>query len=284
MGVLNQQILYPLNSLADYEEKYGLRKKHDEMLEALLVFDKHCRDNDIYYSLADGTLMGALRHGDFIPWDDDADVMMTKSEYLKLRASLSEDSPIKLFKICFLDRISTPELLRQHEFIDLFINEDMPASSIVFNWKKFKTAFLRTSFKGMAENYRHRKLSKNKKRMHDIINDICGIIARAIIGKRSVFELNEKAVDIGNHKKSGIYTRYTSRMFETKRRFNKNKYDAGYADVQFRGHRLMAIKNADVFLHEMYGDYLILPPEEKRIPEHPVDMLSSDKSCMFWYN
>ncbi len=284
MEIINKHIPYPYESLSDYETKYNIKTKHDNLLEALMIFDEYCRMHEINYSLADGTLIGALRHGDFIPWDDDADVMMTKEQYIKFRKSLTKDSPIKLFKICFLDRISTPVLLEQHELIDLFINEDMPASKIVFNWKRFKTAFLRTSFQGMAENFRHRKFSKGKKSLHDITNIVSGKIARLVIGKRSVFEVNEKAVDIGKHKQSGIYTRFTSRMYETNRRFNKESYNAGYVDVMFRGHRLMAIKNADLFLREMYGDYMELPPEEKRIPEHPVDMLESDEKCICRYN
>lgn len=282
--VINKIVKYPYNSLPNYEVKFNLKDKHDKMLIALLTFDKYCRDRDIKYSLADGTLMGALRHGDFIPWDDDADVMMTKDEYLKLRNSLTTDSPIKLFKISFLDRISTPELLKEHEFIDLFINEEMPKSTVVFKWKKFKTAFLRTGFQGMAENFRQRKLSKGKKIIHNIANNISGVFARLVVGKRSIFEVNEKAVAIGHHKASGIYTRYTSRLYETNRRFDKDSYDEGYAEVMFRGYRLMAIKNADTFLREMYGDYMKLLPEEKRVPEHVVDMLESAPSCICEYN
>ncbi len=282
--IINGEIQYPYSSLPDYETKFGLKDKHDRMLVALLTFDQYCRDRDIKYSLADGTLMGALRHGDFIPWDDDTDVMMTKEEYLKLRSSLTTESPIKLFKISFLDRISTPELLKEHEFIDLFINEDMPASKLVFGWMKFKTAFLRTSFRGMAENFRKRKFSKGKKILHGLLNHVSGIFARFIVGRRSVFEVNEKAVAIGKHKPSGMYTRFTSRMYETGRRFNKNSYDEGYGEVMFRGHSLMAIKNADTFLREMYGDYTKMLPEDKRIPEHVVDMLESGPSCICKYN
>ena len=283
-SVINPKIQFPYSALPDYETKFELKDKHDKMMNALLIFDHYCRERGINYSLADGTLLGAIRHGDFIPWDDDADVMMIKEEYLKFRSSLRNDSPIKLFKIAFLDRVSTPELLEEHEFIDLFINEDMPASLLVFNWKKFKTAFLRTSFCGMAENYRQRKFPKGKKILHDLASTGIGAIARLIIGKRCVFDLNEKAVDIGKYKPSGFYTRFTSRMFETNRRFNKDSYNEGYADVLFRGHKLMAIKNADAFLIEMYGDYTKLLPEEKRIPEHPIDTLESADSCICRYN
>lgn len=284
MELLNKKILYPVDTLDNYEERFNLRTKHEDMLNILIAFDRYCRDKGICYSLADGTLMGAIRHGDFIPWDDDADVMMTKEEYIKLRDSLNKESPIKLFKICFLDRISTPEYLAKHEFVDLFINEDLPSNCIVFGWKKFVTAFLRTSFNGMAENFRHREFSKTRKTIRKLIINNIGVIARLIIGNYNVFYINEKAVSIGKHKQSGKYTRYTSRMFETRRRFDKKSYEAGYADVLFRNHRLMAIKNADTFLREMYGDYTKLLPEEKRIPEHSVDMLNSDECCIYRFN
>ena len=89
---------------------------------------------------------------------------------------------------------------------------------------------------------------------------------------------------IKTHKSSGIYTRFTSRMYETNRRFNKSSYDEGFAYVQFRGHTLMVLKNSDVFLSEMYGDYMKLLPEEKRKPEHPVNMMESPQNCIKWYN
>ena len=278
-------IPYPYDKLdINYEEKFDLKEKHDKMLKALVVFDKYCRDNDILYSLADGTLLGALRHGDFVPWDDDADVMMNKKEYLKLRNSLTEESPIKLFKIGFLDRFSTKELLEEGEYIDLFINEDMPKSKTVFMWKKFKTAFLRSSFIGLAENVRHRKYSPIKKCLRSIVVFFSMILSKIIIMKRDVFLLNERTVDIRKHKQSGFYTRYTSRMYETKRRFSKNSYEEGYLDVSFRGVKLMSIKNADVFLKEMYGDYQLLPEESKRIPEHPINMLTSSEKCIKRFN
>ena len=53
-------------------------------IEILDVFDKVCRDNNLKYSLAYGTLLGAVRHQGFIPWDDDIDVMMPRKDYDRL--------------------------------------------------------------------------------------------------------------------------------------------------------------------------------------------------------
>lgn len=61
-----------------------LRQLHDVLLEMMCRFDTLCREHDIQYFLGGGTLLGAIRHGGFIPWDDDVDLMMTRENYDKL--------------------------------------------------------------------------------------------------------------------------------------------------------------------------------------------------------
>ncbi|MPL70757.1 hypothetical protein SDC9_16518 [bioreactor metagenome] len=283
--ILNEIIPYPYSEFQNYETKYDLKEKHDEILGLLLIFDKFCRENDIKYSLADGTLLGAIRHGDFIPWDDDVDLMVTRDEYKKLRKVLSLNSEIRLLKIHFLDRITAQGYDNKHIYLDLFINEEMPANKFIFKLKVFETKFLRTYFRNTkVRNVRHDGYSNNHKIIRNMVSTVLCFFAIIIVGKRDVFEINDRAVALNHHRPSGIYTRYTSRIYETKRRFNKSSYDYGYCDVLFRGHRLMSIINADTFLREMYGDYFILVPEEKRKPEHPVNMMDSPSSCIKWYN
>ena len=60
-------------------------------LEMLIEFDRICRKYDITYSIDGGTLLGAIRHGGFIPWDDDADVIMNRSEYEKFLKVVDEE-------------------------------------------------------------------------------------------------------------------------------------------------------------------------------------------------
>ena len=284
-NIINTSIAYPYSEYGAYETKFLLAELHDKFLKLLLIFDGFCKKHNIYYSLADGTLLGAMRHGDFIPWDDDADVMVTREEYIKLREAIKTDNTVLLFKAHFLDRITTNELKNEEIYIDLFINEDMPKSRLIFEWKKLKTRFLRCSFNNnIVRNVRHDHYGFIHSHLRELLSIFLRKLAKFYIGNRDVFELNDKVVAINKHRPSGMYTRFTSRMYETNRRFDKNSYNCGYAYVNFRGHKLMTIKNAENFLREMYGDYMKLLSEEKRKPEHPVNMMESPQSCIKWYN
>ena len=67
-----------------------LREHQLRMLEMLDYFDKLCKKNGIRYWLSSGTCLGAIRHGGFIPWDDDVDIEMLRSDYIKLEKIFKE--------------------------------------------------------------------------------------------------------------------------------------------------------------------------------------------------
>lgn len=58
-----------------------IKEKHEIILEIMKDIDKFCRENDIPYTISAGTMLGAIRHGGFIPWDDDADLFMLREDF-----------------------------------------------------------------------------------------------------------------------------------------------------------------------------------------------------------
>ncbi len=82
--------------------EYGVRNVHNLLLPLLELFDNHCRNYLIDYSLAYGTLLGCVRNQGFIPWDDDVDIVMSRSDFEKLLDTF-EKKETELSMTCILE-------------------------------------------------------------------------------------------------------------------------------------------------------------------------------------
>ena len=94
---------YIRNNLSD---DYGILKLQNKILEIMAYIDEFCRNNEITYYLMGGSALGAMRHGGFIPWDDDLDIFMPYKDYMKFiqlcETKLDEDR-------FYLQKEDTPE-------------------------------------------------------------------------------------------------------------------------------------------------------------------------------
>lgn len=247
-------------------------------LEMLLEVDRICKKNNIRYQIIGGTLLGAVRHGGFIPWDDDADVSMLRSEYEKFKRALKTDLDESRFY--FQDFEETPgyrwsygKLRRKGTLFVREFQEHMPYDQGVFI-----DIF---PVDGVPDNYIFRAL-------HDVhcfcIRKILwsevGKIADRNAMKRAIFwilsQIPERAVL--NHYKRMI--RYSNRKKTRRVRFalmplpNKGfgymrKWFVKSKGFQFEGKCLRGTALEKEFLTYEFKNYMELPPVEKR-KVHPV--------------
>ena len=73
------------------QKELTLKEKHSIILDIMKDIDRFCRANNIPYTLSSGTLLGAVRHGGFIPWDDDADMFMLRDDFDRFINSYQSD-------------------------------------------------------------------------------------------------------------------------------------------------------------------------------------------------
>jgi LPS biosynthesis protein len=96
-----------------------LREARNRMLEVLIEVDKICRKHNIPYWLDGGTLFGTVRHGVFIPWDDDLDIALMRDDYKKLCKILKRELPDNLaFQDSHTDCFPIQEMeFENHKFL-----------------------------------------------------------------------------------------------------------------------------------------------------------------------
>ena len=261
----------------------------------LKEFDSFCRNNDIYYSLAGGSMLGAVRHGGFIPWDDDVDLLMTRKDYNKLRncfeSSLSsqywlqtpEDTHDYGLGMARLRKKGT--ICRSREdlnnddcgvYLDIFIMEN------TYNFKPFRFVHGVLSLAaGFALSCRC--FLKNKDFYLELVNDDAEAInvfkKKILLGR--LFSLF--SVDTWTHIWNGINsmckkdsTTYVTVPVGRKHFFKETyarKWSCSFKDIpyEFDGEvvSFMVMEGTDQYLTSLYGDYMTLP-DPKDIEKHVV--------------
>lgn len=252
----------------------SLEKLHTHLLTSLIAFNTYCRNHDIKYSLCGGTLIGAVRHQGFIPWDDDTDVMMTRSEYNKLTETWIAD-PLPGYTL-LTDHPSHPAYAGESGkwyatntaprhpkndydiglFMDIFIADGLPDDKKTAQ-KHFKIIHhqghsYRTSYK-----HRHHPFFKllyliyPPYRPQSIWNHI-----KKLLHRYPDTTAHQLALILGSGRN------YSQELIP------KHYFDH-FVELSFEGHTFPAIAEYDAYLRHYYGDYMQLPPEKEQIPSHP---------------
>ena len=235
-------------------------------LDILDEVDACCRDNNLRYSLAFGTLIGAIRHKGYIPWDDDLDIMMPYDDMLKLRNCLHSD--YLFFHDVDTDpsygnafaNICSSKTYRQSGFgkerglgIDVY-----PIVNLPLNIDQEEQYFSRFS---ILQERRYRLL-----RIRSLLFKYFSI--KTFPGySNSMIEYRNHLVSYNNDNSKRYYI-----IAGPLNRRNALTYDidlfSKLIDVEFEGGYYKAIEQYDFYLRQTYGDYMQLPPEDKRKPVH----------------
>lgn len=235
------------------------------ILDILIYIDSICTKNNIKYIISSGTCLGAIRHKGFIPWDNDADIIMDRENYNKFYDIMqNEHGRYQIFSYKNkpdynypFDKVVDTHTTLVEDFIKptkgMGVYVDIFPIDFVPNDKKERDLFINKIRKTRLILYYKTSRSKNKIKQ----------IAKSCLffwvnPKKYCKKLNQLC-----QKYNKVKTDYLMDVVWGKKYFDANIYDE-LIKVPFEGHDFYIPKMYDEYLTAIYGDYMTLPPLEQR--------------------
>lgn len=251
-------------------------------LEMLVELDRICRKYQIEYSLDGGTLLGAVRHKGFIPWDDDADVIMLRREYMKFRKACNKELDRTRF---FLQdyqsdseyrwgyaklRRNNTKFVRQGQeglkhqsvFMDILVADNVPDGYAARRLHHFLCFLIRKAL--YSEVGKH--LEKNI-----FLKYIYRILSR--IPRNWIFRVRNRLAARTNRRRTELISHYTLEYPKHCRYGLPRECFDEMIEMEFEGKIFYGFRNYHRYLSMYYGDYMTLPPKEKQIPKLAITEL-----------
>lgn len=248
-------------------------------LEELKYIDQLCRENGIEYSLTYGSLIGAVRHHGFIPWDDDIDIMMRRNDYEKLLSILSDsDNTYRLLtyrnnwfnwaKICdtrtYIEEDDDYNIQDYGVWLDIFPLDEVPDPA-GFRGKAhmFLVKMTNNVSQMRAISRSHAKTVSGLKRILWLLrHDFLSLLPVSFFSKAAY-----KVLTKYRGKKTGFMGEGNYYWRSPKRSFPSDIFDS-YVDVRFEQLNVRVISDYDMFLRNTYGNYMKLPPADQQRSVH----------------
>lgn len=267
----------------------NLEDLHKQLFILLCEFDDFCKENNIKYSLTSGTLIGAIRGKGFIPWDDDIDVMMDRENYEKFTElcinKLNNDpkNPLKfddyrfdchytLFFSRFVKtnvRVETRVQIDSHPYLyeglclDVFPFDYVNDSKILKPFMNIYIKFLHSASRCKTLKVESIKTFIKKVLFFPFSRKFLRTRYRHLVYKGQNRYAQNKSVAICSFnffRKNSIKTFY----------YDQNIFNE-FVSVKFEGRDFPVIKDYDVFLRKIFGNYMVPPKGKDRKPQHSCE-------------
>ena len=250
------------------------REVSDIQIDIIKTVDSFCKKNDIQYCLAYGSLLGAVRHGGYIPWDDDVDIAMPRESYNRFLLQFSDDNyqllscesntkyPFPFAKLCdnsskLVEEMSLPSV--EHGIdIDIFPIDNLPDNKALIILKYGLVRILRTII-----DIKSIPIRKRKNKMKNYIL----WIGKALFCFLSANKISTLINKICSRDKKGSYMGIIVWGYGVRQAVQAAIFDE-YTNILFEGVSLIVPTRYSEWLSSIYGDYMQLPSEENRITHH----------------
>ncbi len=274
-------------------KKLNIRDLQEVQLEILLEFHRICRKHGLKYQLYSGTLLGAVRHGGFIPWDDDIDVCMLREDYNRFlqicKTELGKEYFLQTHKtdrefIHVFARIRKNNTLALQElytgcnfhhgiFIDVFpIDNIMPGTPL---------GYLQRLFIYPIRELKYIRIKKYCLGGDNLIKKILKLMVHhmiKVIPKGWTDSLEEGLATIFQDRDTEYASLLTEGEAYVYHAYMVRREDFYKTiDMEFEGHYFPVPGNYDEILTRNFGDYMDLPPVEEQKPHHGIIKINTDK-------
>lgn len=269
-------------------EHATLRQIQMIQLEMLTEVDRICKKCGIRYNIIAGTLLGAVRHGGYIPWDDDADVALLRPEYEKFRQAVKTELDTTRFyfqdhrrtkgyrwgygklrrkNTLFLREYQEHMPYKQGIFIDIFPLDGVPDNYILRSMKNFECFCVRKILWSKVGQVAERNILKRQ--WYKLL---------AQIPEDRIWSYYNRMVVLAGRKRTRMVRILTFPTPNSEYGYYRNWYENS-TETMFEGKIFQGIKDYDSYLSFKFGEYMELPPLEKR-KTHPVSVLKLPNNNM----
>lgn len=245
-----------------FDNSYGLADIHSDLFEIMQFIHKICLENDIQYSLTGGSLLGAIRHGGFIPWDDDFDIMFDRANYEKFLSVMRSYDQGDYFLEAdqWVYRVRKEHKTKGFvASIDLFVIDEVPMSNLKNKLQVLTLRFIQ----GML---RTNEKEGNFSLFYRVAIAVTELLGK-LFNKEKLFKKYDKLSRMGNGENSGKISIFNDRFKLVSLQYDANLTET-YELKPFHDAEFMIIGRYDDYLTAQFGDYMTPPPVEDRVPQH----------------